>query len=175
VGWLLSLLLYWGSCLATGGGLFRFHIPTAVNLSYGHSRWFLGASPIRYSPHCHPFLVFHSFLWPSDHLACLSPQLILNLPPPHSPTHPFSHSVLSLHLPPTTILFPLLSEIQASSLGPSFFGFVACSMSILNFMATIYPLKSEDIPCMSFGDCVSLLWMIFLSTICLKNSWCLCF
>jgi hypothetical protein len=28
VGGLVSLLLYWGSCLANGDGLFSFHIPS---------------------------------------------------------------------------------------------------------------------------------------------------
>ena len=29
---LLSLSFHWGSCLATGGGLFRFHVPTVRHL-----------------------------------------------------------------------------------------------------------------------------------------------
>ena len=33
VSGLMSLLLHWGSCLATGDGLFRFHMPNAVNYS----------------------------------------------------------------------------------------------------------------------------------------------
>lgn len=53
-----------------------------------------------------------------------------------------SYPVSSLHLPPTTISFPLLSKIQVSSLGPScwfsFFGSVEFSTSILNFIANIY-------------------------------------
>jgi hypothetical protein len=32
VGW-GSLILYWGACLASGGDLFRFHIPDVVSYS----------------------------------------------------------------------------------------------------------------------------------------------
>lgn len=62
----------------------------------------------------------------------------------HPPPHPLSHPVSSLPLPPITILFPLLSEIQASSLGPSilfsFFGSVEYndSVCILYFVADIH-------------------------------------
>lgn len=73
------------------------------------------------------------------------PSSLLALPelPPHTgypppPRPPFS----SLHLILMSILFPPLSEIQASSLGTflllSFFGSVAFSMDILYLMATIY-------------------------------------
>ena len=47
---------------------------------------------------------FQSFSWLSGPLSCFSSHLI---PPPPPP---LSHSVPSLHLPPMTILFPLLSE-----------------------------------------------------------------
>lgn len=33
---LVSLSLHWGSCLAKGGDLFRFRIPSAVSHSYSH-------------------------------------------------------------------------------------------------------------------------------------------
>jgi hypothetical protein len=33
VGELVSLSFHWGSCLATGGGLFRIHIPHVVSHS----------------------------------------------------------------------------------------------------------------------------------------------
>lgn len=45
-GGLVSLLLRWGSCLAIGSGLFRFHIPNGVSNIYSHPHWFLGAFPI---------------------------------------------------------------------------------------------------------------------------------
>jgi len=43
---------------------------------------------------------------------------------PIPPGHPLSLLLPSLHLPLVTILFLFLSEIQAFSLGPSFFGSV---------------------------------------------------
>ena len=73
---------------------------------------------------------FHSFAWPSGHFSCPSPHLIS--PPFQLP---------SLHLPPMTISFPLLSEIQTSSLGPSLvrcFGSMDCSTCILYFMSNVH-------------------------------------
>jgi hypothetical protein len=68
-----------------------------------------------------------------------SKDVILN---PHLPLYLLSHPVPSIRLPLTVILFLLLSEIQASSLVPSFllsfFGSAACSMGILYFMANIH-------------------------------------
>jgi hypothetical protein len=74
---------------------------------------------------------FHLFSWPSVHLSCPSPNLILKLPLPLClPPTP----VPFLCLPPMAVLFPLLREIQASSLGPSFmfsfFESVECSIDI---------------------------------------------
>ena len=73
---------------------------------------------------------FHSFAWPSGHFSCPSPHLI---------SHPFQ--VPCLHLPPMTILFPLLSEIEASLLGHlflfSFFGSVECNV-VPAFSANIH-------------------------------------
>jgi hypothetical protein len=80
---------------------------------------------------------FHSFLWPSGHLSCPSPHLILS-PPILLPNPP---PITYLYLLPITILFPLLSESQASLHWPSFLcsfcGSVECSMGILYFMANI--------------------------------------
>ena len=73
----------------------------------------------------------------SGHLPCLSSHLILNPPYPPLPFPPrfLHHPVPSLCQPPTTILFPLLSEIQASSLGTPFlfslFGCCGCLVSAL--------------------------------------------
>jgi hypothetical protein len=96
-----------------------------------------------------PSCRFHSFSWPSDHLSCLSPHLILN---PHSPPYHLSLPVPSLYLPLTTILFFLLTENQASSLGPSFlfsfFGSVGYNM--VPVFCDWYPLINEYIPCMFF-------------------------
>ena len=73
---------------------------------------------------------FHSFAWPSGHFSCPSPHLIS--PPSQVP---------SLHLPPMSILFPLLSEIEASLLDPLFllslFGSVACNV-VPAFSANIH-------------------------------------
>jgi hypothetical protein len=51
VGGLVSLLLHWGSCLATGGDLFRFHIPNVVSHSHGSPPLILGHLPYPMSPH----------------------------------------------------------------------------------------------------------------------------
>jgi hypothetical protein len=57
-------------------------------------------------PACPPLSVagFHSFFWMSVHLSYTFSHLIVN---PHSPPHPLSHPIASLHLPIMTILFPL--------------------------------------------------------------------
>ena len=107
---------------------------------------------------------FHSFSWPSGQPACPSPHLILNSPfaTPHFP----SLLLPSLCLPLMTILFPLLSEIQVSLLGASFlfsiFGSVEYNM--LPVFYGWYPLKSEYIPCMSFGGWVTSLRIIISSS-----------
>ena len=99
---LVSLLLNWGSCLATGDGLFRFYIPN-VGI---HPHWFLSTFLIsglclawEMSPTSSPLSVadFQLLSWPSIHPFCLSLHLILNafitLPNP----------LPSLHLPHMTI------------------------------------------------------------------------
>jgi hypothetical protein len=77
------------------------------------------------SPNPQPSVAdFHSFSWPSGHLSCPSPHLIL-IPP-----QPLSHAVPFLHLPLMTISFLLLSEFKLPHIGlPSFlkfFGSVEC-------------------------------------------------
>jgi hypothetical protein len=70
-------------------------------------------------------------IWPSVYAP--DPESPLLFPSPLPP---------ALHLSLMTILFSLLSEIQASSLVPSFlfnfFGSVECSMGILYFMAKFH-------------------------------------
>jgi hypothetical protein len=82
---------------------------------------------------------FHSFSWTSGHHSYPSLCLILN---PHSLLHSLSHAVPSLCLSFMTILFPLLSESQASLFVPSFlfsiFGSTECTMEILYFMVNIH-------------------------------------
>ena len=71
-------------------------------------------------------------------LVCPNSGHLIAILVPSSP----SPIISSIHPPPMSILFPLLSEIQASSLGPSlllsFFGSVDYSMVILFFMANIH-------------------------------------
>ena len=75
VGRLVSLLFHWGSCLETGGWLFRFHSSSVVSHSLrGHLHWFLGSSLIQVSvsswrcpppPHPHQLQIsihFHGYL-----------------------------------------------------------------------------------------------------------------
>jgi hypothetical protein len=117
-GRLLYLLLNCGLCMATGVGLFRFHIPNAVS----HPYWFLGTSLIQVSvifwicpppPRPHQLqIATHSF----GHLAISPvplPHMILT--PPIPLFYPLSDPAPSLHLPLMIIVFPLLSEIQVSS------------------------------------------------------------
>ena len=86
VGGLVSLLLHWGFCLATVGGLYRFHIPIVCESQLRSPPLILG-----YLPYSRPLVLelslisslllvvnFHSFSWPSSHLSCLFLHLILN-------------------------------------------------------------------------------------------------
>jgi hypothetical protein len=133
VCWLMSLSLHWISCLVTEDGLFRFHIP-----KIGSHR-FLGTFLIpslclllEIPPTALPLSVtdFYSFLWPSKHLSCPFPYMILK------PPFPFPSPLPSSSLPPSAsydILFSLLSKIQTSSNKRSsflfiFFGSVEYSM-----------------------------------------------
>ena len=97
---LVSLLLHWGSCLATEGDLFRFYFPNAMKSQLSLLHWFLGTS---LTPDlCHILEMsntfpppsvsdLHSFSWPSGHFSCPSPYLILK-----------SQSPSYLHLPPSS-------------------------------------------------------------------------
>ena len=66
---------------------------------------------------------------PANFKSLSKPPLYVHLIPPFPSPFTFL-PILSLHLPPKTTLFPLLSEIQASYLRPSllssFFGSVDC-------------------------------------------------
>lgn len=102
-------------------------------------------------------------------LSCLSPHLILNL----SALPPLSHLVSSLSLPPMTILFSLLSEIQASPLGPfilfGFFGSVEHSMGFLYFTARIHLWMSTHHAC-PFGSGIPHSgWHFLVLSICLQS------
>jgi hypothetical protein len=106
MGGLVSLLLHWGSCMPTGGGFFRIHIPNVVSHRWGHPHWFLGSSLIpslclilEMSPTASPQSSedFHSFSRLSSHLFYFSPHLILN--PPHSSSPPLFFLDPSLDLP----------------------------------------------------------------------------
>jgi hypothetical protein len=92
----------------------------------------------------HP-LYLASFRFPFVLLALwLSLLSLPTIDPEHSysPPYPLSHPVPTLHMPPLTILFSLLSEIQAFSLGPSFlfsfFGSVECIVRAPYFMIDIH-------------------------------------
>ena len=134
---LLSLICYWESCLVTKGGHLRIHIPQCYESQQESPRRLPGASPIPGLWH----IVEMSAPCPQP-ISVLSPMLSLHLIPPlHSPPHPLSHPVPSLHLPQISILFPLVGNAQASYLGPSLlFGFsvsVAYSIVILYFLANV--------------------------------------
>lgn len=115
------------------------HLPYPRSLSHPENVPHL-SNPVNYD--------FHSFSWPFDPLSCPSPYLILNLP----------ISSLSQFRPPFAsydyFLYPLLSEIQASSLC-----LLSClaslgleySMGVLYFMANILLCMSTYHSC-PFGS-----------------------
>ena len=141
VGGFVSLLIHGGSCLATGGDPFRFHIPSAVSppliFRYPPLSQFSVTSWRYFS---YPWCVsdFHSFPWPSGHLSCPFSHLIMNSFPIPLPI-PFTTEFIPSTCLLWTILFHLLSEIQEYLLVSSFlfssFGSVECSMY---FMANIH-------------------------------------
>ena len=144
LGGFVSLSLYWGSCLATGGGLPSLHIPNAVSYSLGYpiDSWDL------------PYPRFLSL--PGDHLTpiiCCFPLILMAIWPPPAPPYttpcPTPISLLitsSTQIPPICLsqpfYFPLPSEAQASLLVPSFLpsllGSVDCSKGIRYFMANVH-------------------------------------
>lgn len=96
------------------------HLPYSMSLS----------SPGDNTPTPHPHQLQISFHFHGQ--LAISPVLLCTCPEPPLTPHSLSLLLPSLHLPFITILFPLLSEIQASSLGPpflfSFFVSVECNM-----------------------------------------------
>ena len=91
----------WVSVLATGGGLFGFHIPTVKHLGQGHLHWLLRGSSIS---GFWEFLEIPSSLTPTGPLvglSCVSPHLPFSL---HPPSPPLSHPLPSLPLPPVFIV-----------------------------------------------------------------------
>ena len=149
----MSLSLHWKPCLATEGGHLRLHVPhykepqlespSQTPWNYPHPKCLVlprdGASPSRFlskvpSPAFHP----------------CSPYIS----PPPVPLLFLSHPVP--FLPPSNDnLFPILSEIQACSLGPSllfsFFESVDYILGILYFMVNIHVLVSTHHTC-PFGS-----------------------
>jgi hypothetical protein len=122
VGELMSLLLHWGSCLATSSLWVPY--PQCCESQLRSPHWFLGTSPI-------PGLCLILEMLLSPHtISCRFPFIFIDIYPSllFLPTPDPEHPIPPLHnpfqfLPPIclmTILFPLLSEIQASSLVPSF-------------------------------------------------------
>lgn len=151
VGGFVPLLLHWGSYMATGSGLFMVHVPSVVGHSYGLTHWSLNASLI---PGTVSSWICH--LTP-HHVSCRYPFIFMTIKPvllhtwsqtPHSLSYASSLLVSPLHLPFLSILFPLLSDIQPSSLKPffllSFFGSVDCN--IIPAFYGWYLLISEYIP-----------------------------
>jgi hypothetical protein len=133
---LCYLSVHWCSCLATGGGLFDFHVPNAVVIPTdswvpvllscyrrwalrfpcpqccGHSYWFLGTSLIP-----EPSLVLemsNTFPQPPVQISISSHGYLPIFPvPPHNllwtshfPPNPLSNPIPILHLPLMAILFP---------------------------------------------------------------------
>jgi hypothetical protein len=89
VGGLMSFLFHRGSCLSTGGGFFRFHIPRLPSLSHVFS-W-------RCPPLHNPDSV-SSFSWPVILIAIW--PFLLSLP----------SLILNLSIPPSLLPFSFLSS-----------------------------------------------------------------
>ena len=120
VGWMVSLTLYWHSCLATGDGLFRFHIPNAKSqlrsppLILGHLPY---PQSLSTPGDAHYVLIPFSCRFPFILMAICPSLLSFPTLDPESPIHlpfPLPFLVPSLHLPLITILLPFLNKIQAS-------------------------------------------------------------
>jgi hypothetical protein len=112
---LVSLFYHWGSCLATGDGLFRSHVPTIRR--HTHPHWLLASFNIpclwHFLENHYPSSWWLPFLWASS-LSLLTPDPVL-----HSPPSPLSHQVPSLHCLLWLFCSPFLSVTEASYLRPS--------------------------------------------------------
>jgi len=108
---------------------------------------------------------FQSFSWPSGLLSCPLPTYLILFSSPIQ---------VPLSLPPMIIFFPLLSEIEASSLGPScllhFLLSVGCILGVLYFLVNIHLSVSTYHAC-PFGSELPHSGRYFLvPSICLQNS-----
>jgi hypothetical protein len=134
MGGLVSLTLHWESCLAIGGSHCRLFIPPLLLESPSYTPWRLPHPRFLTYPRDvpPPLTVFYLFTWPT----LLGSPFTLN----SLSCIPLLSPFLPSSLPPSTLddKFPVLSEIQACSLGPSwlfsFFVSVECSFSIPYFM-----------------------------------------
>lgn len=139
VGWCPHPSLHWTSHLTTGGGHSVSISATAQSLSYSQPHRLPGVSQIsgfQLVPEMHR-INFLSLFQPSLH-----PSFPTTDCHSYSTPHTLSYPVASLQPPLMTILFPILSEIQAYPLGPclllNFFGSIDCSMAILYLMANVH-------------------------------------
>lgn len=106
VGGFVSLTCHWGFCLATGGGLFRFYIPTVKHPDKDHQHCLLGPSPIQA---LRDFLKIFPSHQPTGRFSFILLTLwtsLTNLIQPPIPLSLLSTPSALLPLPPITILFP---------------------------------------------------------------------
>jgi hypothetical protein len=107
----------------------------------------------------------------SGPLSCLSLHWKLT---PQAPLHPLSYLLISIPLPSMTLLFSLLSEIQASLLGSSFlFNFlvsVSYIVDILYFMGNIHLSISSYHACPFASGLPHIVSSSLVPSICLQNS-----
>ena len=113
--------------LVIKGSQFNLQTPTGRSYGYPHKLpWVYPFPGLQLDPEM-PLIDLLSLFWPPP-TPTLSPH-------PCFPLHSLSHPVLSLNLPPMSILFPLLSEIHTSPLGhPCYF----VSMVILYIVVNVH-------------------------------------
>jgi hypothetical protein len=100
-------------------------------------------------------------------------------PTPHCTPYSLSHPVTSIHLPLTVILFSLLRKIQEFLIGPSFlfsvFGSLEYSVANLYFIVNIHLQASTYHACPFESRLPHSGWYSEDLSICLQDSWYLCF
>jgi hypothetical protein len=156
---LVALSIYWRWSLQVASSHCCSFCVSSPMLSPGSFSHLMSLGLSRGSPQMPPpdAANFHSFSWPSGLRSCFLTYVLLLLYPF------FSYPSTSLPLPQVIVLFPFLSEIEASSFASffllNFLCYIGCIMGFLYIFSNVHLSVSTYHAC-PFGFVTSLYFLI---------------